>query len=228
MKNLLLLLILANVLYFIWGRFQETPPEPGIVLVDESELGPLLVVSRRTENSTSNRSATHPASARPSGLAASVGRSCVTIGPFKSKLEADGVHSAYASEELRAGIRVTQGQVFVGHWVQIRQIPDKATGDAMLQTLHEGGLEDAYLVTDDEEGLKISLGLFSEMAGAERKELQAESMGLSADISPRMRKATVYFVDIGLPPGKGASAIIENYGEDKVLLRDQATCPKTN
>jgi len=41
-----------------------------------------------------------------------------------------------------------------------------------------------------------------------------------------MNEGTVYFVDIALPPGRGAGAIIEQYGEDKVKLRDTATCPQ--
>ena len=52
-------------------------------------------------------------------------------------------------------------------------------------------------------------------------------MDLAAEITPRMSEGMVYFVDIGLPPGKGAGAIVEKYGEEKVLLRDQATCPKS-
>ena len=43
-----------------------------------------------------------------------------------------------------------------------------------------------------------------------------------------MRDATVFFVDIGLPPGKGAGEMIEKYGEENVLLRDLATCPRPN
>ena len=97
----------------------------------------------------------------------------------------------------------------------------------MLIKLREGGLGDAYLVEDEDTGgYKISLGLFGEMTGAEKIELQAKSLGLPADITPRMREATVFFVDIGLPPGRGAGAIIEKYGEDKVMLRDRATCPR--
>ena len=80
----------------------------------------------------------------------------------------------------------------------------------------------------DDEGLKISLGLFGEMGRAERIELQAKSLDLQADITPRMRDQTVFFVDIGLPPGKGAGAMIEKYGEEKVMLRDKATCPRSN
>ena len=43
-----------------------------------------------------------------------------------------------------------------------------------------------------------------------------------------MRDATIFFVDVGLPPGRGAGDMIEQYGEDMVLLRDQATCPTSN
>ena len=98
----------------------------------------------------------------------------------------------------------------------------------MLEKLREGGIGDAYLVSTEDEGLKISLGLFGERQGAERVELQAKSLDLPADISPRMSDAMVYFVDVGLPPGKGAGAMIEQYGEEKVLLRDKATCPTSN
>jgi hypothetical protein len=66
------------------------------------------------------------------------------------------------------------------------------------------------------------------MSRAERVELQAKSLDLPADVTPRMRQGTVFFVDIGLPPGKGAGNMIAEYGEDRVLLRDAATCPHTN
>ena len=69
------------------------------------------------------------------------------------------------------------------------------------------------------------MGLFGDVERAERIELQARSLDLPADISPRTREGTVYFVDIGLPPGKGAGAIVEKYGEERVAMRDAATCP---
>ena len=36
MKNLLLLLVLANILYFLWGKYQVEPPAPGSVIVNET------------------------------------------------------------------------------------------------------------------------------------------------------------------------------------------------
>ena len=226
MRNLLLVLVLANVLYFLWGMFVDEPAERGVAIVSESDLGPPLEVSDALHAEAATSVGAVPGSGKPSDLAAVVGRSCVTIGPFKTGTDADVALTEYEGEGMRVSMRTTQGQIFVGHWVQIRNIPDRAAGNVMIEKLKAGGLGDAYMVGTQDDGLKISLGLFGEMSRAERIELQAKSLDLPADITPRTREATVFFVDIGLPPGKGAGAIVGKYGEDKVLLRDLATCPR--
>ena len=225
MKNLLLLLILANILYLMWGMFATEDPQPGIAVVEESELGPPLEVTTDQDSSTIASVGAVLGSGDPSDLEAVVGRSCVTIGPFKVTEDADTAVLAYTNEGMKAAVRAEQGQIFVGHWVQIRDVPDETSAAEMLDRLKAGGLSDAYLVRTEDEGLKISLGLFGDVERAEKVELQARSMDLPADISPRTREGTVFFVDIGLPPGKGAGAIVEKYGEDRVALRDGATCP---
>lgn len=225
MKNLLLLLILANILYLMWGMFATETPQPGVAVVEESELGPPLDVTTGQDSNSVASVGAVLGSGDHSDLEAVVGRSCVTIGPFKVSGDADTAVLEYTNEGMKAGVRSTQGQIFVGHWVQIRQVPDEATASQMLEKLKAGGLTDAYLVRTEDEGLKISLGLFGNVERAERVELQARSMDLPADISPRTREGTIFFVDIALPPGKGAGAIVEKYGEDMVALRDEATCP---
>ena len=226
MKNLILLLVLANILYFMWGRFVADPPETGIVVVEEAELGPPLNVTSSTVAEAAASVGAVLGSGKPSDLEAVIGRACVTIGPFTTNADADAAIALYEGQGMRTGLRTTDGQVFVGHWVQIRNIPDRQRGNEILTALRNGGLGDAYLVETEDEGLKISLGLFGERPRAERVELQAKSLDLPADITPRMRDTTVFFVDIGLAPGRGASEMIERYGEEKVLLRDQATCPR--
>jgi hypothetical protein len=226
MKNLLLLLILANVLYFMWSMFAAEDSQPGVAVVAESDLGPPLQVSMGQGSNTVASVGAVLGSGEASDLEAVVGRSCVTIGPFKVSGDADSAVLEYGNEGMRTSMRSIQGQIFVGHWVQIRDVPDEATAKDMLEKLTAGGLNDAYLVRTEDEGLKISLGLFGDIEGAEKTELQARSLDLPADISPRMREGTVFFVDIGLPPGKGAGAIVEKYGEEMVAMRDAATCPQ--
>jgi hypothetical protein len=256
MRNIILALLVANILYFMYERFVEAPPEFGVAVVNESELGPKLeladvpaapatadtetgaqdVAVEVIDEGSIDDDAIDEGSAdvaaideegppEPVELAAVVGRSCVTVGPFKAGSDANSALAEFEADGMQAAIRSTDGDVFVGHWVQIRNVADRGSGNQMLETLREGGLADAYLVETEEEGLKISLGLFGELARAERIELQAKSLGLPADIVPRMRESTVFFVDIGLPPGRGAGRIVQKYGEDRVFLRDLATCP---
>lgn len=226
MKNILLILLLANILYFMWGYFVEEEAQPGVVFVEESDLGPPLEVTVGRDSDAVASVGAVLGSGEPSALEAVVGRSCVSIGPFRESTDADSAVLEYSNEGMKTALRSMAGQIFVGHWVQIRDIPDEAAANSILEQLKAGGLGDAYLVRTEDEGLKISLGLFGDLERAEKIELQARSLNLAAEISPRTRDGEVYFVDIGLPPGKGAGAIMEKYGEERVLLRDKATCPQ--
>ncbi|MGI9271980.1 MAG: SPOR domain-containing protein [Woeseiaceae bacterium] len=227
MRNLLLILLLANILYFVWGAFVDETDEPGIAVVDEGDLGPPLDVSASQDAEVAASVGAVLGSGEPSDLEAVVGRSCVSIGPFRANTDADTALTEYAGEGMRTALRSTHGQIFVGHWVQIRNVADNLTANEILAKLHGGGLSDAYLVTSEDDGLYISLGLFGDLERAEKVELQAKSLELPAAIVPKTREGTMFFVDIGLPPGKGAGAMIEKYGEDKVFLRDAATCPQS-
>lgn len=226
MKNLLLILLLANILYWMWGMLSDEETQPGVALIKEADLGPPINVKTGRDSDSVASVGAVLGSGEPSALAAVVGRSCVTIGPFRDNTDADSAALEYTGEGMNAVLRQTRAQIFVGHWVQIRNVANDAEANEMLSRLQAGGLSDAYLVRTDDEGLKISLGLFGDIERAEKIELEARSLDLNAEISPRTRESDVYFVDIGLPPGKGAGAIIEKYGEDRVMLRDQATCPQ--
>ncbi len=226
MKNILLILLLANILYLMWGLFTEEESVPGVAFVEETDLGPPLEVTTDRDSDAFTSVGAMLGSGEPSALEAVVGRACVTIGPFRQSVDADSAVLEYSNEGMNAVLRTTRGQFFVGHWVQIRNVADDAMANDMLAQLSAGGLSDAYLVRTDDEGLKISLGVFGDVAGAEKIELQARSLDLPAEVSPRTREGDVFFVDIGLPPGKGAGAIVEKYGQERVLLRGDATCPQ--
>jgi len=226
MKNILLALLLANILYFVWGMFSGGSDVPGVVVIEESELGPPLIVAQNPRAEVIESVGAVLGSGEPSDLVAIVGRSCVTIGPFRDDNDADAAETRYTDEGMRVSQRSATGDIFVGHWVQIKNIASRDVSNRMLDALKAGGLADAYPVETDDEGLKISLGLFGNLDSAEKIELQAKSLGFNADISPRVREGTIFFVDIGLPPGKGAGEIVARYGEDTVRLRDAATCPR--
>jgi len=225
MKNLLLILLLANILYFMWGYFVDEESEPGVAFVEESDLGPPLDVSVGWDSDSIVSVGAVLGSEESSALEALFGHSCVTIGPFKENANADLAALEYANEGMRSVLRPARAQVFVGHWVWIRNIESEIAADTVLQQLKDGGLNDVYLDRSDPADLKISLGLFGAEAGAEKIELQARSLDLPAEIIPSSKERDVFFVDIELPPGKGAGAMIEKHGQERVLTREAATCP---
>lgn len=225
MKNLLLFLLLANLLYFLWGLLDEPRPQPGIAILNEADFGPPLDIIAGSDSVDVASVGAMLGSGDASDLEAVVGRLCVSIGPFSNEEEASSVQLYYSGEDLLTNVRAVEEAVFVGHWVQIRDVDDEAEASSMLDTLADGGLDEAYLVRTEEEGLKISIGVFDDVEGAEKIELEARSLGLAADISPRMAEQPVRYVDIALPPGMGAGSIVERHGEVGVLLRDEATCP---
>lgn len=224
MKNLLLLLLLVNLLFFLWAMFDEPTLQPGVVVIDEADFGPPLDIAGADTANVASVGAILGSGDAPD-LEAVVGRSCVSIGPFTDEEESASIEADFSEEGLQTNLREVEAEVFVGHWVQIRNVADDTEANSILETLADGGLEEAYLVRTEEEGLKISLGVFEDMEGAEKVELEARSMGFTPDISPRIAEAQVRYVDVALPPGMGAGSIVERYGEERVLLRDAATCP---
>ena len=225
MKNLLLLLILANILYFMWGMFAAEDPQPGVAVVQESDLGPPLEVKAVQSGDSVASVGAVLGSGEPSNLEAVVGRSCVTIGPFKVVGDADTAVLEYSNEGMKAVRRQGKAQVFIGHSVQVENVSSRASGREMIGKLAQQCLSDAFIVGNDDIGYAIALGIFGQIENAEKVELQARAAGFEVDIEPMMRDADVFFVDIGLPPGKGAGSIVERYGEELVALRDAATCP---
>ncbi len=224
MRNLLLILLLANILYFLWGWLSHEDPERGVAILDASELGPPLSMAQKPAHGAESVGAVL-GEGETSELVAVVGRSCVSVGPFRDKDAAEEAHSRYAAEGMTARVRSAHGDVFVGHWVQVRNVPDAAASQAMIRTLHDGGLADAYPIETEDEGRKISLGVFGNLERAQDVEAEADALGLDAEITPRTAEGTVYWTDLALLPGRGAGEIVELYGEERVRLRNRAKCP---
>lgn len=225
MKNLLLILLLANILYFLWASSRDEDPEPGVTILREADLGPPLSVTTLQDSDSIASVGMAIDSGEPSALLAIQGPACVSIGPFLEGADADSAVLEYANDGMRTARRSRREDTFVGHWVQIRDIATDAEATVALRQLSDGGLSDAYKVVTEDEGIKISLGLFGDIERAERVELQARSLELAAEISPRLAERSVFYVDVRLPQGRGVAVIVDRFGEDMVKTRDRATCP---
>lgn len=225
MKNFVLLLLLANILFLVWQYSRSPAIEPGVFIANETAAGPA--------SSSSAESLSEPAASvgavlgegRITEIAAAVGKACVSIGPYESFAEAATARSTLEASELQVAVREDIRQEFVGYWVQVRNIPDVDTERANLEALREVRLGEAYAYEGDE-GMNISIGVFEELARAEAVQQQVEQLGLQPDISRRNRDVTAYFVDVGLPAGTSQNELIRRFGASRVLQGSEAACPR--
>ncbi|WP_405238057.1 SPOR domain-containing protein [Lentisalinibacter orientalis] len=258
MRNLVLLLALANVIFFAWNQWVAEPPSEGATRFRASDLGPTLELAPEPAGGAAADEAAGmagrpigppadaapdtdfpaaepaaPASDRPAAETAEAAETaaapaadvCISMGPFGSAETGEDVVARVRDLGGEAGLRSASEDVFLGHWVQIRNIPGREEANRQVAVLQEAGFEDAYPMPEDDGERTISLGLFSDEERAERLQQQALELGLDAEVVPQTREATTYWVDVRLDPGQDPEGFASVLGVDDIVTGPDAVCP---
>jgi hypothetical protein len=196
MRPLIFILILANLAFAAWALMVDRPPAPPVAR-DISRLPGLTLASDPLPGTPPGSAPT--AGSRPTGH-------CVTVGPFS-----DLVLSAAASALLQTrGFTPTQrdepGQDLVSYWVYLDNVPSEAAANRLLLMLRAIGLTDVHAMplTTPGEARRVSVGLFTEKEGADRR---ARAIKAGLDVTPKVTEQhnsqASYWVDITLTsPGQ--------------------------
>jgi hypothetical protein len=159
-RNLLLGLIVLNVAYFAWANWIDVPRAPPV----NEAIAKLPRLKLLEEVPESQR----PASG--GDKSAMNQAACLSVGPF-----GDLSNSAQAAAILKAkGFdprqRAEEGQMSEGYWVFIGGMKSQADMDRTLASLEHAGIKDALVMPETPDaGRRLSLGLYSERARAERR-----------------------------------------------------------
>jgi hypothetical protein len=196
MRTLIILLVLLNLAFAAWALFIDRPVYPPAAR-DISHLPKLLLFSEPAAGVAQSASAPAAGGAAPAAH-------CVSIGPFN-----DINGSAAASDLLKTrGFTPVQrdepGEDLIDYWVYLDLASD-AEAARVLQKLHAGGVADARIMpaAATGESRRVSVGLFTEREGAERRSKQVKALGLTPQISEARQSQATYWVDIHLTsPGQ--------------------------
>lgn len=197
MRTLIILLLLLNLGFAAWALLIDKPVYPPAAH-DISHLPKLLLFSEPAPGATQTKSGT------PAAGAAVPAAHCVSVGPFN-----DINGSAAAADLLKTrGFTPTQrgepGEDLVDYWVYLDLASD-AEATRLLQKLRAGGVADARIMpaTPTSDTRRVSVGLFTEREGAERRSKQVKALGLMPVISEAHQSQATYWVDINLTsPGQ--------------------------
>ena len=180
MRSLVLTLALANLLYFGWSYWIDKPPPGRAPLASASVLRFVPAIA-----------APAAAAAAPEGAAAR----CSSLGPFTDPSAAAVVGTALRARNITPRERTVQSDVADGYWVYVDNLRDSELRARALKRLARAGVRDAAALARSGQ---VSVGLFSEQAGANLRAAAVRAAGLEPVIEARTHQAKEIWFDVDL------------------------------
>ncbi|MBB5015357.1 SPOR domain-containing protein [Rehaibacterium terrae] len=160
------------------------PGVPALVLLGEAELASAPAIEAEPD------SPPEPLSATPR---------CLTLGPFPSPADLRRVMNALQPVAGHLQLRETRSAQLRGYRVFL---PASASRQQALETARQlaaRGLNDYYVVAAGDEQNTISLGLFRDLANAERRREEVRALGFEPRLEPRTEESAQWWLDAAVP-----------------------------
>jgi cell division septation protein DedD len=231
MRNLVLVLVLANLAFAAWAAWfapagnvgrradeglpgltlvSEVPVDlrsSGVVVEQENAPGvteqPLAVALQPLP--AAETSAAAPLDITEVAAAAPAAEPtvrCTSVGPFRELSQAATAAATLRNAGYQPIQRVGEGDVWIGYWVYIPAIGTEQEANEILAKVRAEGIADSYVIPNSDSGNLVSLGVFSEISGVGRRRDQVRALGFEPQVVDRTRRATVYWIDVTLADGQ--------------------------
>jgi hypothetical protein len=221
-RNLFLALLLANLLFLAW-RYWVAPGEvPAAVLLAPGKEPTLQAFGRGPAADPRIAASASPGGRSPrSAVPADSG--CMRIGPLAEGVLAQRLGARLSREGFDATTQAQEGQIWVGHWVQLESFATREEADRVVARLTGGGLPDVY-VLQASPPFSISLGVFRDRAKAEKVAAIARNLGFRPKTNDRFRPGTQYWVSVVVPPGRTLPLQALGQESGQILRAEPARC----
>jgi hypothetical protein len=194
------LLLVANLAFLGWAELVDAPQPaptnaayaklPHLKLVNELPVG-----EARPSSGNARKTALEVTPEAPR---------CVSIGPFDDQNSAMTGASKLREKGLTPRQRVEKGEISKGFWVYIGGLKTDDEVAKVLRTLEQSHVDDAHVMPDAGDAHQVSVGLFSERERADRRAESVQKLGLQPAVAERKLPATVYWMDLDIPPETAA------------------------
>lgn len=155
-----------------------------------------------------------------------VAQRCVSLGPFVNLREATAAAAKLTELGLQSSQRLSESQVWFGHWVHLPPQPSREAAIAIVEDLRTRGITDIYIEPSGPFENSISLGVFSDAAHAETRAGQIRRMGVSPQIRDRYRDSSVYWVDFSLAAKRELDPADFQASPSRLLRLETRECPQ--
>jgi SPOR domain len=231
MRTLSLLLILCNALFLVWSQLIDVNINPlDRTAVVRADPPPRIVLAREVrKETTQTAAAAEPAPPQPATVVAanpSEAHGCTSVGPFANLSEASQAQAALSAAGFSPRQRLEEGELWVGYWVSVQNLPNRDAAEEALQRLAEAGITDIYLMPGSDPANVLSLGVFTDFQRAQRRLEEARALGLQPQIDDRKRAGSVYWIDADLTEaGQAIDTGIFQTDPRKIMRLELRACP---
>jgi hypothetical protein len=220
-RRLFFALLFVNLAYFAWALWVTPPPS---VPVNEAvaHLPPLKLLTELPPDQRPDPDAP------PKNPEPVVTQTCMSVGPFPDVTNSAQAAAILKQKGFEPKQRAAEGDTIQGFGVFIGGMKTEAETDKVLVTLEHNGVRDALVMpVSAESGRRVSLGLFTERARAERRADAVRAMGLKPEIAERKIPGTLYWVDLAPQPGMTSVPLQDLFAEGVSSKVSVQPCPET-
>ena len=233
MKLVAASLLILNILYAGWAMLRDPPAQPPRITGrydSGSETIALLSEADRSRQSDLNRVISNPIVTRPASRDADVEAAagfCTALGPFATLFDAESIVQQAAALDITATMKAID---LDGGETDYRVLlpPASSVEEAFrkLRELKSLGI-DSYIITQGEQAMGISLGLFSTRDAAEALRAERERQGYEVIIEalPQVERQFWVFDDAGQARGPRLDAWRSLVPGDSPLSLQSRACP---
>ncbi|HEY9144079.1 MAG TPA: SPOR domain-containing protein [Arenimonas sp.] len=189
-RSIVVLLVCMNLAVGLWWFVHEAPAEAapppletgvgGLVLLGEAELSAL-------PDAAELAGVPMPMPERPA---------CMSLGPFGTPAELRAAMNALSPLAARIQYREVPATEVRGYRVFLSAAASREEALAAARQLAARGVRDYYVVTAGDQENTVSLGLFNELANAEKRREEIAAQGFNARLEPRTEQATQWWIDL--------------------------------
>jgi len=214
-RGLVVLLASMNLAVALWWALHEVPraapPPPvdggvgGLVMLGEAE-APV------STDAVELAGIPAPMPERPA---------CLSLGPFTTPAQLRAAMNALTPKVARIQFRELPATELRGYRVFLPAAGSREQALATARELAARGVRDYYVVTAGEQENTVSLGLFRELANAEKRRDDLRAQGFTAQLEPRTEQASQWWIDLAAEPGLDWAAAL---GGAQGLEAREAAC----
>lgn len=208
MRYVIYMLVVANCLYFAWNMTGDAPDAEVVHVLPPlpPEVRSLTTVQEGGAGSDSaNVSDLEKLTAgQPPG--AGVPLSCHALGPFMVAAEMQAASERLGELGFESQSRSSDVQKQIGYWVYLPTLGHEQALQ-VVEVLKENKIKDYFVGAED----FVSLGIFRELASANKHSARIRELGFEPLIEPRYSTRSVHWLDLEDFDVSAAQPILEKY-----------------